>query len=204
MAAVLPKLYYFGLAGRGEFPKLVLEEAGQHYEWVKIGFGEQKNPPLADKLPYGQLPLWEEVNGFSLVQTGTIVRYLAKKHGLYPTDIHEAAKAELVYEGAADYTGTFFQAHFGDEKAKEHHIKDVIPKWFTSFEKLLAANHEGKGFFIGENITFADLAVYQALEFASKLAPTAIKNYPHLSAFRDRIVARPNIAAYIKSDRYPH
>jgi len=200
----VPKLYYFGLAGRGEFPKLVLEEAGQHYEWVKVGFGEQKAHPLADKLPYGQLPLWEETDGFSLVQTGTIVRYLAKKYGLYPTDLHEAAKAELVYEGAADYTGSFFQAHFGDDKAKEHHIKDVLPKWFASFEKLLAGNHEGKGFFVGDKITFADLAIYQAVAFGSNLAPTAIKSFPHLSGFIERITARPNIAAYLKSDRCPH
>lgn len=80
-------------------------------EHVNIGFGEHKSK-LGDKLPFGQLPLYEE-GDFSLGQSGTIVRYVAKKlgtkqailqladlidgcSGLYPSDAQAAATAESI------------------------------------------------------------------------------------------------------------
>jgi len=197
------KLYYFGVAGRGEFPKLVLEEAGEQYEWVRVGQGENKKAPLADKLAFGQVPLWEEAGGFTLVQTGAITRYLARKHNLYPADLHDGARADQIYEGATDYAGAFFTALFGDQNAKDHHNKDVIPKYLANFEKLLVSNHEGKGFFVGDKISFADLAIFQILNWAGHISPDSVKTYPHLHDFHDRIRNRPNIQNYLKSDRFP-
>ena len=72
----LPKIHYFGLAGRQEFVKLLFEEKGEKYEFVLHSGGSHKNVGL----PFGQLPLYEE-GDFKIVQTATIVHYVAKKFG---------------------------------------------------------------------------------------------------------------------------
>ncbi len=106
----VPKIHYFPLSGRGEYLKLILEEAGKDlskivahlirflilipffsndriiclqrilgvpYEFVSHGNFKES---LGDKVAYGQLPVYEE-GDFAISQSGTIVRYLAKKHG---------------------------------------------------------------------------------------------------------------------------
>jgi glutathione S-transferase len=45
-------------------------------------------------LPFGQVPVLQ-IDGMNLAQTGTIVRYLSKKFGYYPSDLKEATRAEV-------------------------------------------------------------------------------------------------------------
>ncbi len=47
------------------------------YEFVIHGNFKEA---LGDKAAYGQLPVYEE-GDFAISQSGTIIRYLAKKHG---------------------------------------------------------------------------------------------------------------------------
>jgi glutathione S-transferase len=84
----LAKLYYFAAPARAEFIRLMLEDAKSPYEFVKMTWGEQAT---FEKAPFRQLPIWEEPDGFVIAQTGTIVRYVAKKLNLYPGDPKEAA-----------------------------------------------------------------------------------------------------------------
>lgn len=87
--STVPRVHYFGLTGRGEFIKLILEETGplsttdttpgQKYEFQTHTPGKHRES-LGDKLVFGQLPLYEE-DDMELVQSGSILRYLAKKHG---------------------------------------------------------------------------------------------------------------------------
>jgi glutathione S-transferase len=48
-------------------------------------------------LPFGQVPV-VQIDGMNLAQTGTIVRYLSKKFGYYPSDLKEATRAEVIVQ----------------------------------------------------------------------------------------------------------
>ena len=77
------------------------------------------------------------------------------------------------------------------------------PKFLGYFESRLA--HNGGKFFVGTRLSYVDLSAFQIVcglsyAFPNAMAATA-PNVPLLMALRDRVAARPNIAAYLASKR---
>jgi len=68
----------------------------------------------------------------------------------------------------------------------------------------LKKNHNGEGFFFGDSFTLADANAFHILnDWTRPVAPDALKAFPALEAYRKRIAAIPQIAAYLKSPRFP-
>lgn len=213
------KLYYWpGFKGRGEFVRLMFEEAGVAYTEINdraevfnfYSKGSEKLFPLT-------APPIIQNGDFVLCQTTAIIHYLGKKFNLYPTGgEEEEAHAMQVALGVQDFVGEGracfhpikpYGSHSLQVEESKPYIADYLEnratKFLGNFEKTLAANGNGEGFMIGNSITYVDLALFQALEaFASQFPEEWAKaEYPKLRAFRDRIAARPNIAAFLASDR---
>jgi len=201
--SIAPRLHYFSLSGRGEFIKLILEEAGQKYEFLTHPPGVFKEI-LGEKLTFGQLPLYEEGN-LELVQSGSILRYLAKKHGLYPSNLEESARAEMIVDGVFDLLGKYLQItayRSASSISEADFVAKVLPEWFSYLEKALKKNKEGTEWIVSE-FSFADLALFQVVDVVCKLpnATEVLKNYPALNGHRNRVAIRPNIKSYLNSDR---
>jgi hypothetical protein len=102
------KLTYFPGRGLTEPSRLVLHYAGQKFEDVRLTqeqFESLKHSEYYSTLliyskflafPNGQVPLLE-VDGHKIAQSGTILRFLAKRFNLSGKDEFEAAKADEVY-----------------------------------------------------------------------------------------------------------
>jgi glutathione S-transferase len=61
----------------------------------------------------------------------------------------------------------------------------------------------GKGFVLGDRITYADLVIYQIAHDELKDGGwEGLKDYPSLKKLVDAVEARPNVKAFLKSDRY--
>ncbi len=78
-----------------------------------------------------------------------------------------------------------------------------MPKYLGYFEDLVQAN--GGAFVTGRRITYADLSLFQIVEglryaFPKRMAAFE-KKVPRLIALRDRVAERPNIKAYLASER---
>ena len=58
---------------------------------------------------------------------------------------------------------------------------------------------------MGDKLSYADLSLFQVIEGLRYAFPKAMKRmereYPALTSLRDRVAARPNIAAYLTSNR---
>ena len=65
-------------------------ELGLAHERIDVGgaFGKNKEPPYLAMNPNGLVPTLEEEDGFTLWESNSIIRYLARKHGgtLEPAD----------------------------------------------------------------------------------------------------------------------
>lgn len=103
------QLYYHGgIPGRGEFARLMFEEAGVPYDDLSAGiygmfdgFSEGRSqtntsspvlfPPALGK------------GDFLICQTPAIMRYLGKKFGMYPTNDEDVARADQVMLTALDF-----------------------------------------------------------------------------------------------------
>jgi glutathione S-transferase len=214
------ELYYWpGIQGRGEYVRLALEEAGADYADVArsergmaamIGMMEARAgmPPFA--------PPFLKAGKLVIGQTANILLYLGSRHGLAPKaeagklwvhqlqltvtdfvveihDTHHPIGVSLYYEDqqgpAKKRTGEFW--------------KERVPKYLGYFEQLLKNN--GGSYLTGRRLTYADLSLFQIVEGLRYAFPKRMKAFereiPGLVDLRDRVAARPNIKAYLTSDR---
>jgi len=158
------KLTYFNLKGRAEFARLVLVQAGQ--EWEDVRIDQAKWAELKPTLPLGQVPCLE-VDGVTICQSMTIARYLARRFGLAGATDIEAAQADEAVDAVSDW----IQAQKAAIKPPPPGQKPVMPRefvdvqlqgWLASMERLLVSR--GGKHFAGTGVSWADLAVFHVLD----------------------------------------
>ncbi|MFM0740660.1 glutathione S-transferase family protein [Paraburkholderia xenovorans] len=221
------ELYYWdGLQGRGEFVRLALEEAGADYVEVargakSDGLGtsammavlnsrDEPHPPFA--------PPFLKDGDLVIAQTANILFYLGPKLGLAPRseDLRYVANglqltiADVVTEAHDTHhplaSGLYYEDQKDAAKVRAHDfIDNRIPKFMGYFERVLKQNPDGDAFLVGAALTYVDLSMFQLIDGLLYAFPRALKrfgeHYPRLAALHDAVIARPNIAAYLESDR---
>jgi glutathione S-transferase len=79
------------------------------------------------------------------------------------------------------------------------------PKYLRYFERVLERNPAGDKHLVGRTLSYADLSMFQLVEGLRYAFPKAMRGWekrtPRLIALRDRVAARPRIAAYLASER---
>jgi glutathione S-transferase len=207
------ELYYWpSIQGRGEFIRLVLEDAGAAYvEVARRPKGMQammrmiesravKRPPFA--------PPFLRAGELLIAQTALIVHWLAPRLGLAPKN--EAARLWLHQQQLtiSDWLVEVHDTHhplgsglyYEDQKAESvRRARDFrehrLPKFMEYFERLERA----------KAITYVELSLFQMVEGLRYAFPRAMQalepQYPRLVALHDRVGERPRLAAYIASRR---
>lgn len=222
------ELYYWpSIQGRGEFVRLVLEDAGLSYvdvarlsetdgggvrAMMKVMRGEASGP-----LPFA--PPFLRAGSLVIAQRANILQFLASRHALAPAD--EASRAwalqleltisDLVSEAHDTHHPIASSLYYEDQKPEAlrrstEFVRERIPKFLGYFERVLERNERGKGaHLVGAASSHVDLSMFQllcGLEHAfpkayARLAPGA----PRLGALRESVAARPRVAAYLASAR---
>jgi len=200
------RLTYFNSRGRAEVARLICAEAKIAFEDNRIA--QDAWGQLKATTPFGQLPVLD-VGDVRIAQSGAIVRYLARIGNLYGASPVEAARIDMLAEGMAEVGDGLGKIHYGPGTADEKKVKMAaflqtdVPKWMTNLTNLLKQNNEGKEFFVGNNVSLADVAFVRLSEALQGLQADILANFPLLKALADRISARPNLSAYIKSNNRP-
>jgi len=134
------------------------------------------------RLKYGQLPMLE-IDGMELVQSGSILRYVARKTNLYPPSPEQQYIVDVICDGVNDMRASVigFPFHASVEKLKED-VERVIPRYISAFEKHLA---DSKSEFFLDRVTVADVVLFEVLEFVqcattSQWIRNILKSYPHV------------------------
>ena len=199
MAEPLPKIIYFNGRGRAEIARLLFAAAGKAYEDVRVASHAELK--AAGKLPFGQLPRLE-YGALEIVQSHAINRYLASKFGFMGANAEEAARVDMVYEGVIDIRNAqnALRSVPEDKKAAETETftSKTLPLWLGHLEKLLVSNHGGDGYFVGDKLSLADIAV-QNLVFGLKPSfPKVFEETPKLNGHYQRVSEYPGIAEWLK------
>ena len=214
------ELYYWpSIQGRGEYVRLALEEAGADYADVARGergmaammrMMEEKSgtPPFA--------PPFLKAGKLVIAQVANILFYLGSRHGLAPKA--EAGKlwvhqlqltvTDFVVEVHDTHhpiaTSLYYEDQKGPAKKRTDEFWDErVPKYLGYFERLLDEN--GGAYVTGRRLTYVDLSLFQLVEGLRYAFPKRMKAFerkiPGLIDLRDRVAARPNIKAYLGSER---
>ena len=214
------ELYYWpGIQGRGEYVRLALEEAGADYTdaartergmaaMMRMMEARKGTPPFA--------PPFLKAGKLVIGQTANILLYLGSRHGLAPKA--EAGKlwvhqlqltvADLVQEIHDTHHPLGPTLYYEDQrgpakKRTEEFWKERVPKYLGYFERLLKGS--GGSYLTGRRVTYADLSLFQIVEGLRYAFPKRMmafeREIPGLVDLHDRVAARPNIKAYLASDR---
>jgi glutathione S-transferase len=199
---VEPLLTYFDVRGRAEIVRLMLEESAVPYRERRVQMEEWSG--LKPDLLFGQLPTFEE-DGELILQSQAIYRHLARKHELYGKDEREHTRcdvvAESINEAQFQLMTWFWTPSFHEQR--ESWEKDPLPDRLARLQRLLEQNAGGDGFWVGGDLTLADLMAWHYLDCVRAFSVSALARAPKLLAFKQRIETRPRIAAYLASPRRP-
>jgi glutathione S-transferase len=230
IARILPmayELYYWdGIQGRGEFVRLALEDAGAEY--IDVSRGAKKDgqgtgammkiidSKIEPHIPFA--PPFLKDGALIVPHVANILLYLGSKLGLAPKDEGLRYVAHGLQLTIADMVTDVHDTHhplasglyYEDQKdAAKRRAKDFIenrvPKFMGYFERVLAQNPQGDTQMIGDTTTYVDLSMFQLVDGLHYAFPRAMKKfgtlYPRVAALHDAVLERPNIAAYVDSER---
>jgi glutathione S-transferase len=215
-------IYWDGIQGRGEFVRLLFEDAGVPYVDLARrpeaeGGGNAavvRRLRAAEGFPALAPPILE-VDGLVLAQTASICRFLAPRLGLVPGD--EAARqhadqlmltiADLVSEVHETHHPVAVSLYYEDQKdaallRARYFREERLGKYLRYFERVL--QQQGGEHLLGVH-TYVDLALFQllaGLEYAFPRAVRALRaETPGIFALAERVRVRPRIATYLASPR---
>jgi len=194
------QLIYFPVRGRAEAMRVMLTDNGIDFEEINCG-GDWQTKWKAE-MAFGQTPCLKD-NELTLVQSNTILRHLARKHGLYGVNAEEAAYVDMIVDGVEDLRNKYAALIYKNyETGKDKYIADLKDQ-LLPFEKLMEKLGNGKsGFAVGEKKSLADYALFDLLDVHHLLAPACLDQLPALKAFYTAVLNRPGVQAYRETEGF--
>jgi glutathione S-transferase len=230
MATTTPdyELFYWPtIQGRGEFVRLVFEEAGLPYDDVarrpeSEGGGvaalmRMLEDDVAGTPPFAPPVL--RVGKLRIAQTALICRFVAEQTGLVPTGKEDRLRADQLMLTIMDRVLEAHDTHhpisgslYYEEQQAEAlrrapiFVKERLPKALRYFERVLAANSAGREqVLVSDRLTYVDLALFQlvtGLAYAFPRSLDALKpQVPRVMSLCEAVRTRPRIAEYLASSR---
>lgn len=208
-------LYYWGaIQGRGEFPRLIFEEAGVPYNDVGRGRDGQARVRAMreDAGPFA--PPILQVGTLVLGQTAVICDALAERFDLVPTNKrrtamqHQLSIADAVVEAHDTHHPLGAMLHYEEqiEAAKQRarsYREHRLPKWLRYFDQQI--DNAGGAWLLGDVFSYVDLSLFQLVEGLRFAFPRAMHTYersaPQVVRAHAAVRERPRIAAYLRSNR---
>lgn len=215
------ELYYWpGIQGRGEIPRLILEDAGADYVDVareREGMKRMKAVLAGEEpalLPFA--PPFLHAGRTWLAQSALIASFLGEHLGLAPTAEARRLVARTMMLTIADFFDEVHDTHhpisvdhpYEDQKdaaaLRAAAFREArMPKFLRYLESNI--DRSGHGVLVGDAISYVDLAAFQIVEGLSYAFPNAFARHRaktrHLHALHDRVAERPRLAAYLASER---
>jgi glutathione S-transferase len=218
------ELYYWPtIQGRGEFVRLLLEEAGADYvDIARTRGGMAAMMRFLEGERPGALPFaapFVRVGTTVVSQSANTLAFLARRLGLVPADEALRAEANQIQLTIADLVGEAHDTHhpiagslYYEDQRREakrrarNFVKERMPRYLGWLEDVLTRNTPSKNqWLVGRGLTYVDLSAFQVVEGLRYAFPNAMarmeRKVPRLIALRDRVRGRPRIAAYLASKR---
>jgi glutathione S-transferase len=220
------ELYYWPtIQGRGEFVRLVLEEAKARYLDVARLSGRGAGVPALMRFLDGRgsgrppfAPPFLKVGRLVIGQTANILQFLGPRHSLAPQDEAGRLWTHELQLTIADFVAEVHDTHhpvasglyYEDQKKEARRrtadfLENRAPKFLGYFERVLGKNSRGKRYLAGAKLTYADLSLFQIIAGLSYAFPRsmvrAARKYRGLFALHAAVQERPRIAAYLASPR---
>lgn len=185
-------------------PHIVLREAGQAVELIKVDLASKK---LADGRDYwainpkGYVPALELPNGELLTEGPAIVQYIADQN----SDSRLAPKPGTLERVRLQEWLNFISTEL-HKSFSPLFRKDASADWkaaaTANLEKRFAFTQERlgqKSYLLGEQFTVADAYLFTVINW-SKFVHIDLQKWPGLAAYHARVAARPKVQEALKAE----
>jgi hypothetical protein len=195
---------YFVIKGLGESIRLLLAESGLPYDHIAVTGGEDQSVALEwrSRSPNGLLPM---ISGLGIPrsapvsQSGTIMRYLAKRLGMNGMTQTEEVMADVLFETSKDIDRQMEMlcAAAGDNQEN----KDMAAKGpfalAVRVEKMLSSMSDPRDHTAVLN--YGQIELLNLLLYCEMLRVGIVRDVlgSTLDGFRVAMMARPGIASYL-------
>ena len=199
-------LYYF--EGRGLADQIRWMLAASEISFTqRIVDSRKKFLKMKERqLPFGQLPLLQ-IDGLEIVQSQSIVRYLARRAHLNGKTPEDEVKCEMIAETIKDLLPLLCGAPFARINSKEafdKHLLSMKEKWLfigSRLEAVLKAN--GGNCLVGESLTYADILTAHAVTwYVEECGPEVVIDMPNLVKLQNTVIALRGVNGFIRSSAW--
>ncbi|XP_010585403.1 glutathione S-transferase A4 isoform X2 [Loxodonta africana] len=182
-----PKLHYPNGRGRMESVRWALAAAGVEFDEEFLETREQLHKLQKGKhLLFQQVPM-VEIDGMKLVQTRSILHYIAENIDMY-------------VEGTLDLLEMIITHPFLKPEDQQKEVVSMTQKavirYFPVFEKIL--RDHGQKFLVGNQLSLADVILLQTILALEEKVPNILAAFPHLQEFTVKISNVPTIKKFLE------
>lgn len=199
------RLTYFAGYGLAEQTRWMLAAAGISWQQVALQTHQEFLALRQQgKLLFGQLPLLE-IDGLRLVQSQTMLRYVAQRGKLWGNNPGESATVDMIAEGIKDARGVVVSFPFTPDQASlAAEVPSRIAKQMGALEAAVQRRADASLGFIPSGLSAADVLLAELVEEVLNIRADAMAPYPNCTALHKQVVGLPNIQAYLKGpQRFP-
>lgn len=200
------KLTYFDGPGRAEPIRIALFLSGIAFEDHRVKFPQFMEAKLKGEYPLGSVPVME-IDGHKIVQTGAILRYIARigDTSLYPTDPMAALRVDSALDTMNDtVSAAMLPSLFERDMAKKLAMRaelaaGPLARAFTYIEGLIEAS--GGPYVAGAAMSIADIVIGQQIAqirdgHLDGITQETLAPYPRILALATSYLADARIVAY--------
>ncbi|XP_029636623.1 S-crystallin 3 [Octopus sinensis] len=204
-------LHYFNHRGRAEICRMLFAAAGVQYNDRRIDCSEWTG--MRNQMPCSMLPMLEIDNRHQIPQSMAIARYLAREFGFHGRNNLDMARVDFItdcfYDILDDYMRMYhdkdgrmmFQRSYdnGSSSERRTRFQETCRRILPFMERTLEMRNGGNQFFMGDQMTMADLMCYCALENPLTDDTSMLSSYPKLQSLRNRVMSHMKMSPYLKN-----
>jgi glutathione S-transferase len=190
------KIYGAELSSPANKVRFVANALNLEYEYVQIRVrdGEHRKDEFLKINPVGKIPAMDD-NGFTLFESGAIIRYLTtkEKSNFYPEDIQQRALVEQWMDfstihvngamGRVLFNRVFFQ--LAKVEKDERSLEDGI-KFLARYLPVVNDRLGESKYLASDKISLADFTLLSALD-PVEIAKIDVSGYEHIIRWREEL-----------------
>lgn len=184
-----------------------LYECGDAPEYDRSCWGDVKKENKMG-LAFPNLPyILDPNNGVALTQSGTCLKYVARKANLMGATAEDQAHVDMLADTLVDFRGMVVStAYAADMKDRMPKFREVAKERLAGFSSYLGKND----WFVGNAISYADFMIYEMVLEASLMidkafpaeAPFLKGTFPNLHDYVERFEDLPAIKKFMAEKDY--
>ncbi|CAF1406997.1 unnamed protein product [Adineta steineri] len=204
--ASLFKLYDFNTNNQSEIIRFIFYFAGISFKDKRVK--QEEWDRVKDNIPIQQLPILRVNNHFKIYYLNNIIRYLAREFCLYGTGNQDFAIVDMIFEINSVFQEKFFEQMHSTTNIEERKlilsqfIVNHAIKYLNQLEKFYKIFNRNGPFYLGTQISLADLVVYQTNNYLIDIDPKILDNYSHLKEAYNHLEKHPQIIHYLNNRKY--